>query len=263
MTEALRAIIVDDEALARRGVRQQLERHRSIKVLAECATGVQAVRAISTHDPDIIFLDIQMPGGSGFDVLEQLGKGARPAIIFVTAYSEHAVKAFEVNAVDYVLKPIDDARFDVALERARERLRSGRTENIAERIEAVARALTQVSVFPKTPAKSARRVPIADGERTMLLSVDQIDWLEAAGNYVRIHMARRPILTRGTLSGLAALIDDPRFLRVHRSVIVNSDAVVQIEHLGKGLYALGVRDGSKVETSYYYRQAVAELLEAR
>lgn len=257
----LRAIIVDDEALARRGLRQQLERHQWIRVLEECATGSEAIRAIAAHDPDIVFLDIQMPGGTGLDVVNEIGTGARPVVIFVTAYSEHAVRAFEVNAVDYVLKPVDEARFDEALDRARARLGSGDADDMAERIRAVARTLANAS--PRSGSEGTRRVAIDDGDKTLLVRVDEIDWLEAAGNYVRIHAGQRTILTRATLRGLSTLIDDPRFLRVHRSAIVNGDAIVQIEMAGKGLYVLGLRQGSKVETSYHYRSAVAELLKLR
>jgi two-component system, LytTR family, response regulator len=240
-SDVLRAIIVDDEPLARRGVRQQLERHPSVRVIAECATGAQAARAITTHDPDIVFLDIQMPGGGGFDVVEAIGSGGgtRPAIIFVTAYSEHAVRAFEVNALDYILKPIDDARFDQALTRARTRLET------------------------PSPVRARRRIAVHDGAKTLLLNLAEIDWLEAAGNYVRLHVAGRTIVTRGTLQGLNAQIADPRFLRVHRSRVVNSDAIVQIETAGKGLYVLGLRGGAKVDTSYHYRSALVPLLERR
>ena len=254
--ESLRAIIVDDETLGRRGVRQQLERHPEILVLGECSTGAHAARAIATHDPDIVFLDVQMPGGGGFDVLEQIGAAARPAVIFVTAFSEHAVKAFEVNAVDYVLKPVDDKRFDQALERARERLRSGNTDG-AERVQAAVRTLSSLSLT----VPGARRVAIREGDRTVLVRVDEIDWLEAAGNYVRVHAGRRKILTRATLSSLAAALDDSRFLQVHRSAIVNRDAITEIHNAGKGLYRLALREGTRVETSYHYRSAIAPLLE--
>jgi two-component system LytT family response regulator len=245
----IRAIIVDDETLARRGIRQQLERHPQVRVIAECATGAQAARAIVTHDPDIVFLDIQMPGGGGFEVINEIGSGPRPVIIFVTAYSEHAVRAFEVNAADYILKPIDEARFDEALARARARLAVPSAEKQGNRFTALVRDL--------------RRVAIHDGAKTLLVSVDEIDWLEAAGNYVRVHAAKRTIVTRGTLQGLSGQIGDARFLRVHRSAIVNSDAIVQIETAGKGLYVLGLRDGSKVDTSYHYRSAVMDLLPHR
>ncbi|MFL5493037.1 MAG: LytR/AlgR family response regulator transcription factor [Gemmatimonadales bacterium] len=254
-------IIVDDEALARRGLRQHMERHRGIRVLTECATRAEAARAIATHDPDIVFLDIHMSGGSGFDVLDEIGTGVRPVVIFVTAYSEHAVRAFEVNAVDYVLKPVDDARFDQALDRARARLRAGSSANAADRIQAVARALA--SAAQTSGSKAARRVAIDDGQKTLLVSVDEIDWLEAAGNYVYVHAGRRKILTRGTLGGLTAMIGDPRFMRVHRSAIVNRDAIVQIETAGKSLYVLGLRGGGRVETSYHYRSAVVDLLPMR
>ena len=260
--ESVTAIIVDDEALARRGLRQQLERHPDVRVLAECVTGAQAMRAIAAHDPDIVFLDIQLPGGSGFDVVNQIGREVRPAIVFVTAYNEHAVKAFEVNAVDYVLKPVDDRRFDDALERARVRLRSGHVSDAPDRIQTILQALAEAAAAPTGPQRP-RRITIHDGDRAILLPVNEVDRLEAAGNYVRVHTGRRVILTRGTLQGVIDMLADPRFLRVHRSSVVNSDSIVQIEMAGKGLYVLGLRDGTKVETSYHYRSAISELLKRR
>lgn len=255
----LRAIIADDEPLARRSLRQQLERHPTIRVIAECTTGAQAARAITTHDPDIVFLDIQMPAGSGFDVVKEIGSSARPVIIFVTAHSEHAVRAFEVNAADYVLKPVDEARFDQALARARARLEGSSSDDNAERLHAIARALANAPLAAER--KGARRIAIHEGDKTLLLNVNEIDWLEAAGNYVRVHAGKRTILTRGTLQGLSAQINDARFLRVHRSAVVNSNAIVQIETAGKGLYVLGLRDGGNVNTSYHYRSAVSALLQ--
>ncbi|MFL5527519.1 MAG: LytR/AlgR family response regulator transcription factor [Gemmatimonadaceae bacterium] len=258
--DVLRAIIVDDEALARRAVRQQLDRHPEVRVLAECATGAEAVRAITAHDPDLVFLDIQMPGGSGFDVLDRISDAGRPAVVFVTAYSEYAVKAFEVNAVDYVLKPVDDSRFDAALSRVRARLRSAESHDAFDRIRAVVQTLAR---SPQEGAKRARRIAISDGDKTIMVPIDEIVRLETAGNYVRVHTVRRKILTRATLARVVDMLADSRFLRVHRSAVVNSDAIVEIGMAGKGLYVLGLSDGSKVETSYHYRPAVAQLLRPR
>ena len=259
-SEILRAIIVDDEALARRAVGQQLERHPEVRVLAECATGSDAVRAITAYDPDLVFLDIQMPGGTGFDVVHQISDARRPAIIIVTAYSEYAVKAFDVNAVDYVLKPVEESRFDAALSRARARLRAADSGDAVDRIQAVMQALARV---PEEAATRPRRVAISDGEKTFMIPIDEIIRLEADRNYVRVHASHRKILTRSTLAGLMDMLADPRFLRVHRSVVVNGDAIVEIGMAGKGQYVLGMRDGSKVETSYHYRSALAHLLKPR
>jgi two-component system, LytTR family, response regulator len=258
--DALRAIIVDDEEIARRGVRQQLERHPDVKVIAECATGSQGVRVIAAHDPDIVFLDIQMPGGTGFEVVAQVGRGPRPAIIFVTAFDEYAVKAFDVNAVDYLLKPLDPTRFDEALARVRARLRSGEPGDTADGLQAVIRALIDAH-----PARaSVRTVPVREGDKTILLRIDEVDWIEAAGNYLRIHAGRgrRTIITRATLQGFTDQVNDPRLLRVHRSSVVNTDAIADIQMAGRGLYVLGLRGGEKVETSYHYRAAVAALMKA-
>ena len=258
--EPLRAIIVDDEVLGRRAVKQQLERHADVKVLAQCATGAEAARAIATLDPDIVFLDIQMPGGSGFDVVREIGPGARPAIVFVTAFDEHAVRAFEVNAVDYLLKPLDPARFDEALRRARSRLDAGTPGDMGERILAALRALAEPPAAPSRPRP--RSVPIREGDRTVLVRIDDIDWIEAAGNYLHVHAdrGRRRIVTRATLQGFADSLNDPRFLRVHRSAVVNADAVNEVASAGRGMYVLSLRGGGKVETSYHYRSAVGALI---
>jgi two-component system LytT family response regulator len=261
-TDPLRAIIVDDEVLGRRAVRQQLERHPDVRVLAQCATGAEAARAIATLDPDVVFLDIQMPGGSGFDVVQEIGAGGRPAIIFVTAFDEHAVRAFEVNAVDYLLKPLDPARFDEALRRVRSRLAAGTPGDAGERMAAALRALADARAA--SPRPRPRSVPVREGDRIVLVRIDEIDWVEAAGNHLHVYAAhgRRRIVTRATLQGFAELLNDPRFLRVHRSAVVNADAVVEVESAGRGMYVLSLRGGGRVETSYHYRSAVSALIGA-
>jgi two-component system LytT family response regulator len=258
--DALRAIIVDDEVLGRRAVKQQLDRHADVRVLAQCATGAEAARAIASLDPDVVFLDIQMPGGSGFDVVREIGAGGRPAIIFVTAFDEHAVEAFEVNAVDYLLKPLDPARFDEALRRARARLAEGAPADVGDGVLSALGALAVARAG--TPRPRPRSVPIREGDRTILVRIDEIDWVEAAGNYLHVHagQGRRTIVTRATLQGFAESLADPRFLRVHRSAVVNADAVLEIESAGRGMYVLSLRGGGKVETSYHYRGAVGALI---
>jgi two-component system LytT family response regulator len=257
MLDGLRAVIVDDEPLGRRAIRQQLERHPTVRVVAECENTREAIVAIGECRADVVFLDIQMPPGSGFEVVEAIGDRARPVVVFVTAYDEHAVRAFDVHAVDYLLKPIDDARFDDALQRVRQRLTSPDAAEIARGLQAVLRDLSarEITGFGK-----GKRVTIRDGRNVLFLWTGEIDWLEAEGNYVRVHAGRRKILARSTLQRMVETISDPRFVRVHRSSVVNSDAVSQIEQAGKGLYVLILRDGSRVESSYHYRDGVTHLI---
>lgn len=254
----LRAIIVDDEPLGRRAIRQQLERHPSVQVVAECETPREAISAIAGYDADVVFLDIQMPLGSGFDVVDAIGDDARPAVVFVTAYDEHAVRAFDVHAVDYLLKPIDDARFDEALSRVRERALRQDAPEIARRLQAVWRDLAAQS---HGGVARGSRVAIRDRGKVLFLRSDDIDWLEAEGNYVRVHARRQKILARSTLQQMMERVHDARFVRVHRSAVVNGDAVLRIEPAGKGLYVLILRDGSRLESSYHYRAGVMQLID--
>jgi two-component system LytT family response regulator len=258
MSDELTAIIVDDEELGRRAIAQQLERHPGIRVVAQCSNGRQAMTSIAECNADLVFLDIQMPLGSGFEVLEAIGGGARPAVVFVTAHDEYAVRAFDVHAVDYLLKPIDDARFDEALRRVRERLRRSDAGDVAQRMQAVLRAL---SARPLPGFGKGKRVAIRDSGKVRLLWSSEIDWLEAEGNYVRVHAGRQKIFARSTLQQMLETVNDPRFVRVHRSSVVNRDAVLHIESAGKGLYILVLRDGSRVESSYYYRPGVMQLID--
>jgi two-component system, LytTR family, response regulator len=253
----LRAIIVDDEPLGRRAIRQELERHPEVRVVAECENGKEAIGAIAESDADVVFLDIQMPLGNGFDVVDAIGSAARPIVVFVTAYNEHAVRAFDVHAVDYLLKPIDGARFDEALARVRDRLTDA-DDAIARRVQAAVRELAA-----RTLSGSGRgtRITIRDAGKVIFLWTGEIDWLAAEGNYVRVHAGRRDILARTTLQRMIETVNDPRFVRVHRSTVVNGDAISHIEHAGKGLYVLVLRDGSRVESSYHYRNEVMQLIE--
>ena len=258
MPDALRAIIVDDEPLGRRAIRQQLERHPSVRVIAECENAREAIVAIAECRADVVFLDIQMPPGSGFDVVEAIGDRARPAVVFVTAYDEHAVRAFDVHAVHYLLKPIDDAQFDDALQRVEQRLTSPDAAEIARSVQAVLRDL---SVREQIGLGKGKRISIRDGRNVLFVWTGEIDWLKAEGNYVRIHAGRRKMLVRSPLQQMMETLSDSRFVRVHRSSVVNSDAVSHIEQAGKGLYVLVLRDGSRVESSYHYRSGVMQLME--
>ena len=210
----LRAVIVDDEPLARERVRELLGEESDVEVVAECADGVEAVAAIRREDPDLVFLDVQMPEMDGFEVLDALDAETLPAVVFVTAYDRYALKAFDVHAVDYLLKPFDRARFRSALDRARLDLRS---DDAGRRILALVADL-------RRERRPQQRIVVKAAGRVFFLRPDEVDWMEAAGNYVRPHVGKEAYLVRETMKGLEERLDPDTFIRVHRSRIVNLDA---------------------------------------
>jgi two-component system LytT family response regulator len=244
----IRVLIVDDEPIARRGIRQQLRGETGIEVIGECGDGAAAIDAITELAPDLVFLDIQMPEVGGFDVVEAIGVARMPAVIFVTAYDEHALRAFDVHAVDYVLKPIDRHRFRTAVERARGRL----THAPGSLDRRIAAALGELG----RPAPDyAKRLAIKGDGRVILVDVDEVDRLEAAGNYVEVHSGSRHHLVRETMASLEARLDPARFVRVSRSSIVNADRVRELQPMFSGDFVVVLRDGTKVSGSRRYRTA--------
>ncbi|HEX4496921.1 MAG TPA: LytTR family DNA-binding domain-containing protein [Thermoanaerobaculia bacterium] len=233
----LRALLVDDEPRAREAVRLLLAADPEIEVCGECS-GVDAAALIARTAPDLLFLDVQMPEVDGFDVLETAGAGAVPAVVFVTAYDEYAVRAFEVHAVDYLLKPFDDARFARALARAKEQLaaRRGRPD---PRLAAL--------VHERSPY--ARRFLVRQREKLLVVNADDVDWIEAADYYASLHVGARTHLLRETLTHLEQRLDPERFFRVHRSAIVNVDRVREMHPLFRGDCALVLGDGTQVRLS--------------
>lgn len=244
----IRVLIVDDEPIARRGIRQRLRGEADLEVIGECGDGAAAIDAITETAPDLVFLDIQMPEVGGFDVIEAIGVARMPAVIFVTAYDEHALRAFDVHAVDYVLKPIDRHRFRTAVERARGRLAYAPAQ-FDRRIAAVLGELGR-------PAQDyAKRLAIKGDGRVMLIDVVEVDRLEAAGNYVEVHSGVRRHLVRETMTSLEARLDPARFVRVSRSSIVNAERVSELQPMFNGDFVVVLRDGTKVPGSRRYRAA--------
>ena len=240
----LRVAIVDDEELARGVVREHLAAHADVEVVAECANGPEAVEAVAAHAPDLVFLDVQMPRLTGFETLELLEP--RPAVVFVTAYDRHAVKAFEVNAVDYLLKPFSRERFDAALERARALLGSGAKGPDPGALAAAAR-----------PSGAAiERIVVRDGTRVTLLPVESVDWVRAEGDYVLIRSGGKSHLKHQTLAELAERLPAERFVRVHRSWVVNAARLVALE---EGRTAV-MSDGERVPISRAGGARLKELL---
>lgn len=249
--EGIRVLLVDDESPARRKIRRFLEREVDVEVVGESGDGPTAIAAIRELEPDLVFLDIQMPGADGFEVIEALG-AARPHIIFVTAYHEHAVRAFEVAALDYLLKPFDEPRFRAALHRARERVRR-REPGVPE--EALRRLLEI------TGGAGGGRILVKRDDRSFFLRQEEIHWLEAADNYVKLHTARGDHLVRGTLGGMEERLDPSRFVRVSRSAIVNLDRVAELRPWSHGDRIVVLKDGTELTLSRRYRKRLPELFD--
>ena len=252
--EKIRAIIVDDEKPARRRLRELLEKRSDVDILAECSDGTAAVRQIRALQPDLLLLDVQMPGGDGFGVVEEIGAARMPATIFITAYDQYALKAFEVSAIDYLLKPFSDERFERSLARALSFLRTRRGEELNHRILSL---LDQIR--PKQTQNTSApldRLMIKDGGRVLFLRVEEIDWIEAAGVYVQVHTAGKTWLHRISLSELEAKLDARQFLRIHRSTIVNLSRIRELRPHSHGDFLVALRDGTELKLSRSYRQKV-------
>jgi two-component system LytT family response regulator len=249
----IRALIVDDESLARERIRDMLAADPEIEVLADCSNGQEALEAIKQHSPDLVFLDVEMPGMDGFAVLEALQPATLPVIIFVTAYDQYAVKAFEVYALDYLLKPFDKERFEKALARVKSHIRHEKSENLTERILS---ALEEI----KTKPVHLERMVIKMNGHVFFVKTEEIDWLEAEGNYVRLHAGKESYLLRDTISALESQLDPKRFVRVHRSAIVNVDRIQELQPWFHGEYRIILREGVQLTLSRSYREKLHELL---
>ena len=271
----IRTLIVDDEPVARAGIRKLLDAEPDITVVGEAGNGRAAVEAVLEHRPDLLFLDIQMPELSGFDVLAVVGADAVPAIIFVTAYDEFAVRAFEVRALDYLLKPFDDERFASVLDRARLHLERSREHDLANRLETLLEAwesrqssAEQGGTKPAAPparreARTSRwltRIIVRGSGRVSFQPVDEIDWIEAADYYARLHVGGTTHLVRETLSALEKQLDPSRFLRVHRSAIVNVARVRSLRPDWRNRHEILLQDGTAVPLSRGRKKAVERLL---
>lgn len=267
---ALRTIIVDDESLARRGLSLRLQQMPQIDVIAQCSDGIEAIQAIAEHSPDLVLLDIQMPGMNGFDVIEQLQTDNTPQIIFVTAYDEYAVQAFKVHAVDYVLKPIDDDRLFEAVERAvsqQEHKNSSRDkEKLVELVMgmtgASASSIEQMAEHAQPIQSWPDRLSIKDGSDIQFIRVADIQWVDAAGDYMCVHALGKTHIMRITMKQLANMLNPAVFLRIHRSTIVNCDGISSAKTLNNGEYMLTLVDGSQLKVSRSYRETVRHLLSA-
>jgi two-component system LytT family response regulator len=247
----IRTLIADDEPLARHGVRLLLERDSGIEIVGEASGGVEAAEQILRLRPDLVFLDVQMVGCDGFETLKRVGPDATPVVVFVTAYDEYALRAFEFNAVDYLLKPYDDARFAAALERARGLVLRKRGDAVDNRI---------TRLIEHIEGEGRDRILLKSSGEIIFLKTSEIDWIEAEGDYVKFHVTGRTHLMRGTMAALEERLDPSRFIRIHRSTIVNADRLRKLSPSFEGEYAVVLQDGTKLRLSRGYHDRIKALL---
>ncbi|HLN98202.1 MAG TPA: LytTR family DNA-binding domain-containing protein [Pyrinomonadaceae bacterium] len=249
----IRVLLVDDEPLAREMLREMLQGDPDVQIVGESCNGSEALQAIRTQAPDLVFLDVQMPEVGGFEVLESLSKEALPYIIFVTAYDQYAVRAFEVQALDYLLKPFDQDRFDVSWQRAKAHVLRERNGGIDDRILALLEEL-------KAGNKYLERLVFKAAGRIYFLDTKDIDWIEAEGNYVSVHSAKKSHLLRETITSLEAQLDPKKFVRIHRSSIVRVDFIQELQPWFHGEYRVILQDGTQLTLSRNHREKLQEAL---
>ena len=249
-----RALVVDDEPLARQRILHLLEKEKDFSVVGECSNGIEAVKAIEELNPDLVFLDIQMPELDGFGVIETLGVDRMPTTLFVTAFDQHALKAFEVHALDYLLKPFDPERFQQALERARRWCSLAASSGVAKQnLDGLMSGIRQERPW-------VDRLLVRHGDRHVLVRTSALQWVEAEDNYVRLHVEGTSFLLRQTMSALLARLDPRQFRRIHRSAIVNLDCIKELQPWTSGDHLVIMRDGTKLTLSRTYRDQFGEWL---
>jgi len=249
----VKTLIVDDEPLARERLRNLLSSEPEIELIGECGDGKEALAAIRTQSPDLLFLDVQMPELDGFGVIAALQGERMPAVVFVTAHDKFALKAFEVHAVDYLLKPFDRERFQKALGRALNQIKREQTEGLSQRLSNL---LADLRPEPKSPD----RLPIKADGRVLFLKIDQLDWIEAADNYVHLHAGKESHMIRETMSAIEARLPPTKFLRISRSVIVNVEHVKELQPMFHGEYTVILHNGTRLTLSRSYREKLHQLL---
>ena len=248
----IRTLIVDDELLGRDRLRQLLESEPDILMVGECGDGRSAVDQIQVLMPDLVFLDVQMPELDGFGVLDAIGPEKMPVVVFVTAHDRFALQAFEVHAIDYLLKPFDKERFRKALERARGEIRQRSDKGVDQRLSALLQELVPAP-------KPADRIAVKTGDRVLLIKVDELDFVKAADNYVELHKGKETHLLRETLGALEARLPQEKFVRISRSVIVNVDRIKELKPLFSGEYTVTLENGTELGLSRSYRDQLPRL----
>jgi two-component system, LytTR family, response regulator len=245
----IKTLIVDDEPLARKRIKQLLSGEPDVEIIGECGDGKAAIAALRDLQPDLIFLDVEMPGASGIEVLEKSRPDALPAVIFVTAYDEFTIKAFDFHAVDYLLKPYSEDRFREAVNRARRQVGQKGKQALNERF-------ADLFDYLKLNQNYLQRLIVNVKDRLITLPVGEIDWIETYGNYLKIHTRGKSYLLREMMNNLSARLDPEKFVRIHRSTLVNLDRVKEFQMMFGGQYAVILRDGTELTLSRNYRQEV-------
>jgi len=253
MNGLIRTLVVDDEPLARERLRSLLAGEPDVQVVGECGDGCQAVRAIEELRPDLVFLDVEVPNLDGFHILESVGGDRVPAVVFVTAYDQYALRAFDVRAVDYVLKPFGRERLQRALERARAQIARTRSSDLSAQLAALFEGMRLGK------ASFLKRLVIKENGRLFFLGTADIDWVEASGNYVRLHVGADAHLLRETMNALESRLDPEQFLRIHRSTIVNIERIKELQPWFHGDYHVVLRDGRQLTMSAGYREKLDAL----
>lgn len=250
----IKTLIVDDEPIARDRVRRMLREESDIEIIGECGNGKEAVNFINEKQPDLVFLDIQMPEMNGFEAVQSISSEKVPAIIFVTAFDQYAIQAFDVHALDYLLKPFNRERFKRAVTRAREQIEKAQSGKIDERLASLLADLT-------SSKKYLERLVVKSVGRVFFLRTEEVDWIEAAGNYAKLHVGREGHLIRETMNGLESKLNPDKFLRIHRSTLVNIDRIKELNPLFSGDYTVMLKNGTELTLSRNYRDRLLELFQ--
>jgi two-component system, LytTR family, response regulator len=247
----VRVLVADDEPLARERLKLLLAREDWVELVAECPNGSDTIASIEKLQPDLVFLDVQMPGATGFEVIEAVGPERMPLVVFVTAFDQYALRAFDVHALDYLLKPFDRDRFDQALGRARQQLERRSNGDLERR-------LLQLVEDLKPSAQRLERFVIKSGGRVFFVRAEEIDWIEAAGNYVKLHVGDEGHLFRETMNALEAQLDSQTFFRIHRCHIVNIERIKELQPWFNGEYVVFLKNGTRLTLSRGYREKLQE-----
>jgi two-component system LytT family response regulator len=256
----IRTIIADDEELARRGLRALSQRCADLELVCECRNGRDTVDAIHRHRPDLVFLDVQMPGKTGFDVIDAIADAERPHVVFVTAYDKFALRAFEVHALDYLLKPVNEQRFDAAVARVREAMSHATDNAFARRVRQAAADLQAVAA--PSVSTTVDRLPIKANGRIIVVRLADIDWIEADRDYVSVHVGAKTWLMRETIAAVELRLALSGFVRIHRSALVNGERVKELRPRDKGEYTVVLHDGTELKLTRNYRASVERLVGA-
>lgn len=250
----IRTLIVDDEQLARERLLSLLEGDPDIEIIGECSSGKEAIAAIKTESPDLVFLDVQMPEGDGFEVLESIDFHTMPIVVFVTAYDQYAIQAFDVHALDYLLKPFDQNRFERALIRAKSEVVLRNNTNVNQKLLSMLEHI-------ESHKKNLDRILVKSSGKVFFLKFDEIDWVESAGNYVKLHVGTESHLLRETMSEMGRKLGNDKFVRIHRTVIVNLDRIKELQPWFNGEYIVILNNGTKLTASRGYKKKLSEVFQ--